>query len=385
MKINSFSVLSFMVAMLPTLSSADTIDVGVVLDQNVINAHGREWVDQQLKTALKTSNAVLTFSGVDHRREIRNVITVDENNPVATATLGSGGALSGAKAVCEVIKDNERFAHFDNVLWLVPESGNSNRIGNTSYCIDGDHNVAVVALNYPGNVGHLIAHEFGHHDGLKHSSADEVYAQTGEVRLMSNYLYQGLSNESNLVTDDDVATLIYSDTVANDWPKMFSHPRPDWPSPIGTASFDVQSTRVDIESGTVELMLKLDKPLSEKSSIEFYTEEVTAKPKVDYKENITRLDFLAGQNEVAVEVELVADAKRYESKNFLVGVRYGDVITGNQTMSLELDANANQGEIDLPTPTAPDIGGSSGGSGGSLNWFVIVVMMLTTTSRLRRK
>lgn len=372
------------------ICSADTIDVGVVVDKKVVETNGREWVDAHLAVALKTSNAVLDFAGLDHRRVIRNVIEVDENNAVSIATLGSSGALGGANAVCDEVLGDSRFDNMDNILWIVPESGNSSRIGNTSYCISTDHHVAVVATNYNGNLGHLIAHEFGHNDGLKHDAADEVYANTGEVLLMSNYLSYGLGD--SLLSNQDVTELQQGNLVADGWPKLFSEPRPNWPSAIGTLTLDLNGSSIDTELGVAEFTLKLDGPLSEDSSFEFFTQEITAKPSIDYQEHVTRYDLLAGQDEIIVNVDLITTAERYDEKTFNVGVRYGDVITTDDSTMVKLAANSTSGDTGTDTDTGTGGNGdsdsssstSSGGSGGgSMNWFAL--LFLVGIGALRKK
>lgn len=358
-------------------AASTSIDVAFVIDESIIQSQSREWVDNHIDTAITVSNQTLTDAGLAYTRNVKMVYTATSDNAVSVATLGSNGALDGVHEACEVVKDTE-YEHYDNVVWLVPATGNSNRTGNASNCVDTDHYVAVIAIGTTANLGYVIAHEMGHFDNLTHASADQYYADTGKVLLMSSHLSEGLTSVSELLTAGDITNMQTAAAVADQWPKYFDQPRTEGSASIGTATMVPMATDVNVESGEVSFQFSLDSALAEDVSVEFYTHGIEAQTGVDYEETVSRVTLLAGATEAEVDVPLIVDATRYVDKTFEVGVRYGDKVDADSSLIVTLTANSTS---DTGTDTGDNTGDSGSSGGGSMNLFYLVALLVCSLIR----
>ncbi|EII3728601.1 SVAGG family GlyGly-CTERM protein [Vibrio cholerae] len=361
----TLKTLSMLCALMSSSVFAATIDTAFVIDNAVIASEGREAVDNQIANAIRLSNKTLSLAGLQYQREVKMVFNEEANSNVASATLGSGGALDGVLAACEEVKQ-AKYNHFDNVVWLVPTTGNVYRTGNEGYCNDTDHHVVVVAIDSVTDLSHVIAHELGHADGMSHASADSVYASEGKVLLMSSRLAEGLSSESELLTLTDISNMQNAALVADQWPKYFDQPRSPAPAALGTVSMLPEQTSLNFAAGEASFRFALSAPLLDDVSIEFYTHGIEAKPGVDYRETISRITLLAGQTEAVMDVPMITTAKRYTDKRFEVGVRYGDKVTADSKVVVTLTANA----------TPAQDGGSGGGSLNPLYILFLLTLVL---------
>ncbi|HAS8195723.1 TPA: GlyGly-CTERM sorting domain-containing protein [Vibrio vulnificus] len=347
-------------------SQVTEIDVGVVIDDRLISSYGRERLDNEIRDGISLSN--ITLTPLNYQRTVR-MVRESTDERVANETSGHKGAGGGHAVACEVIKE-PGFEHFDNVIFLVPETGNLGSTGVGASCWDRDYAQQVVVIAVDNVVrskmklSQVLAHELGHVDGMKHHHADELFNQTGEVTLMISDLRKGSLNPEKLITDGDKEMMRQAEAVADVFPKSFSHPT----SPaklIGEASFKEESVSVSSEFRSLLFEVTLDTPKSEDVSLEFFTRSGSAKANQDYYENIHRLVILAGQTEASVGVELIDDAVRMEDKSFSVGLRYGDKVSATGEIEINLSANA--------PPTLPDVDSGdksdSGSSGGSLGWL----------------
>jgi hypothetical protein len=362
---------------------AENIDVAFVVSEEVVENHGREWVDTEIERAMSLSNEALGMADLSYQRVVKMVHIEPANGTVTTAARGSQGAYGGIRVACDTL--TSEFDYIDNVVWLVPEANGSYK-GNAGRCYkngtvdDGiGKRIAVVATaswSYDADIGAVIAHELGHVDNLSHVEADAYLAETGHTTLMSTSLKPGLSGP--LLSPGDVAKLKETDLVNNTWDNFFSWPAAEATDPDSTVSLEL----VDGASGnSFELMLKLDSPLSEAVSVEFYTQGVTAVVGQDYDEHVARYVFLPGETEKSVDVTLHANTERDSDRTLVLGIRYGDGVNASQTLTTTLakvDAKPGDGD-DGGGETAP----SGGSGGGSLGWLASLFLVLAT--RFRRQ
>jgi hypothetical protein len=330
------------------------VDIAYGVDEAIIAKHGREWVDNHIDKSIALSNQTFALAGLDYERVVKTVIEIGENHPVSIAAAGSLGARAGLDEMCEHLEPG-LFQYFDNVVWLVPISGNTGIVGNAGFCLDSAQRVAVVSMGNNNNYSELLAHEVGHMDGMGHYYGDLYYAETGEATLMSSYSYRGVG--SKLLVAGEIVEMQTAHDNKYFWPYYFDQNAPSAPDGIGTVNLSPEDTTFDIDTGKVTFTLMLDEPLNEDVSIEFYTRGIEAKPGIDYVEKINRITFYAGETKKEVSVSMIKSAKRTETKSFDIGVRYGDLVNAFDSMNIELVANAESSE-----------GGSNGGSlgGGTL-------------------
>lgn len=346
-------------------NASQAIDVAFVVDEAIIADKGREWVDSKIEKAISLSNQTLSLAGLDYSRQVKMVFTESPGGQVSNATSGAGGALSGATEACNII-DEPKYQYYDNVVWLVPYSGDSSRAGNQMYCASTDQHIAVASVGNGNIVHELIAHEIGHMDNMSHTAGDAHYDQTGEVTLMSSYSYLGVG--TTLLTAGDILDMQNAHAVANSWPKYYDQCAPSAPVPTGVISMVPESTSVNVNSGTASFKFSLDAPLAQDVSVEFYTKGISASAGVDYSESVKRITLFAGETESTEEVSLITNAKRYSDKTFDVGVRYGEDVNASDSVRVTLAKNATPSE--------------GGGGGGSLGFWGLIAL---STLMLRRK
>lgn len=350
------------------------IDVTFVVDQEVVESFGREWVDQQILKGMKLSNQTLEMAQLPYVRKVNKVIIEPANGVVATATRGNQGALGGVQAGCETI--TSEFDYTDNIVWLVPESGNYNRMGNAGTCYrdnDIDQGVgkrnAVVSMGpygYDHDIGVIIAHELGHADGLPHTHADAYEQKTGHRTLMSSSTLNNLTGP--LISPNDVTALKAVDAGNDEWMNFFT-----WPAPVAPVVDDMATLEVneDDVADSFEVFVNLPKAMDESVSVEFYTESVTAIADTDYEQHVQRYMFLAGETRKSIEVNLLNNSSRYEDRILNVGIRYGEGVNTQETKLSVTVAKV----ADEPDQGSGSTGGSSSG-GGSLGIFSSLMLLL---------
>lgn len=348
----------------------EVIDVTFVVDQEIVEEQGREWVDKQIETAIKLSNQTLELASLPYVRQVNKVIIEPANGVVATATRGVQGALGGVKAGCDTL--DEEFNHTDNVVWLVPESGNYDRMGNAGTCYknnDIDQGIgkrnAVVSMGpygYNADVGVIVAHELGHVDGLPHTHADAYENETGHRTLMSSSTLENFTGP--LISPNDVNALKQVNSTNDEWMNYFSWPSASAPKVSDKATLEVNE---DNTASSFEVFMNLSSALDHDVSVEFFTESNTAIAGKDYVEHVQRYTFLAGETRKSIDIELLNNSTRYEDRNFNIGIRYGEGVNPQEEMlSVTVAKSAEQ----------PSNSGSSGGSGGSLGIFASLMLIL---------
>ncbi|MPW28270.1 hypothetical protein F9L16_04555 [Agarivorans sp. B2Z047] len=327
------------IALVP-MAFANDIDVAFVVDQVVVEQQGREWVDHEIAQAISLSNQTLETAGIEERRVVRRVF-IEADGAVSQATLASQGALAGIWQAREEATDL-KFTHYDNVVWVVPQSGNWDRVGNAglSYPEDNIPHIAVASVEVGERLSQLIAHELGHLDSLKHGHAEQHFAETGEYTLM----YPHLAEMGEVViTADDISDIQYAANPAEDDVYAYlGSVRPSAPAPLASVTMQVDQTRVDLNAGTVEVALDLSEPLEQSVSVEFFTQSGTATAGDDYEENVHRVEFLPRQTDAAASVRLYTDAQRSAGEVFSIGIRYGDAVSAEGQVELALPVNQTQ-------------------------------------------
>lgn len=378
-KIGGLTVCALLTGTAVASESLEVIDVTFVVDQEIVDSRGREWVDQQIETAMDLSNQTLELASLPYVRQVNKVIIEPANGVVSTATRGIQGALGGVQAGCDTLTAD--FEYTDNVVWLVPESGNYARMGNAGTCYrddDVDQGVgkrnAVVAMGpyaYNADIGVIVAHELGHVDGLSHDDADSYEEETGHRTLMSSSTLENFTG--SLLSPNDVSTLIEVSATNDTWMNYFS-----WPSPMAPTVNDFATLELneDNVASSFEVFINLSDALDNEVSVELFTEAVTAEAGADYEEHVQRYTFLAGETSKSVDITLLSNSTRYEDRTFNVGIRYGEgVNTQEEKLSVTVAKSAEE-----PSEETSD-GNSSGGSGGSFGIFSILMLMLVAYRR----
>ncbi len=379
MKFKAVKLMAFAtsLSLVGVAQASQEIGVAVVVDEGLRQSLGREWVDMHIAHAMALSNRALQIAGLDYQRVDRMVYESESGNDVSVASLGGTGALAGVQAGCEELESG-KYSQYDNVVWIVPDTGNVARLGNQMYCQETGQHAIVASASIGSLLGQLVAHELGHADGLTHEYANAAFEERGVKLLMNETIMNDISYE--MLAEGDVSRMRLADAgELDDGVKYFSEPRPELPAPLGTVDIVAESTTIDFEAGTAEFVFELSEPMEQDASVEFYTESVTASAGEDYEENVQRIYFYAGQTEAAESITLHTDATRSVEEVFKVGIRYGDVVGVSENSELEITLAVNESNSG---GSDGDAGGSSGG--GSSGPAIMLAMGLLGLFQMRK-
>lgn len=379
--INSFALLFSLVSV--QVSASHNVDIVVAVSNSVYESTEYETIVSHVNEAIEQGNIIFDDYSIEGLLPVtRTLRSIERYNDDLINDIAANQSF--ADAAFELNK--QAYDESSSLFKLMDKYGADQLVYITS-SIDEDFDGYVVGdraliINAPAFMDNhnILLHEFGHLDGLEHNIAEQ-YGETSSCSLMCSQIERG--EFSTVFHPEEIELLnksIKNEKDSKFSPDVMGHIREEMPI-LANVSIEGETDLSETDGVATYTVKLLDSDTNEPTfladdvSLEIYAYAVDQVSSTSLVQVLERVKFLAGENEMTFDLELIDDDVYDSVENGKVGVRFGDKVNADTDIDVAITSDDPEPVTELPVVEEP-VKETSGSSGGSLSWALLLSLFL---------